>query len=146
MKDPARVLAARIEEFERAADPRLVLDDAALDDAEDAMLACDGGPRDAAVWRLAGVLHLARYRLAPRGGRRGGRGRRVLRRRRRTRPRRAAGTAARDARPGLRHRRDLGGAGGAGLPPRGRGRVPARGPAPARHTPPRARHAHGGGV
>ncbi|TXK39885.1 tetratricopeptide repeat protein [Nonomuraea sp. C10] len=65
MKDPARVLAARIEEFERAADPRLVLDDAALDDAEDAMLACDGGPRDAAVWRLAGVLHLARYRLAP---------------------------------------------------------------------------------
>ncbi|MGI5272596.1 CHAT domain-containing protein [Nonomuraea sp. CA-218870] len=65
MKDPAGTLAARIEEFERAADPRLVLDDAALDDAGEAMLACSGDARDAAVWRLVGALHLARYRLDP---------------------------------------------------------------------------------
>ncbi|MDA0638540.1 hypothetical protein OUY22_34470, partial [Nonomuraea sp. MCN248] len=65
MKDPAGALAARIEEFERAADPRLVLDDAALDDAAEAMLACPGDVRDAAVWRLVGALHLARYRLDP---------------------------------------------------------------------------------
>jgi hypothetical protein len=67
MKDPAGALAARIEEFERAADPQLVLEDAALDDAEEAMRDCEGGPRDAAVWRLIGVLHLARYRLGPEG-------------------------------------------------------------------------------
>src|SRR5690606_11583316 len=63
MKDPAVALAARIEEFERAADPRLVLDEAALAEAEEAMLACTGGPRDAVVWQLIGALHLARYRL-----------------------------------------------------------------------------------
>src|SRR5690606_41661242 len=61
MKDPAVALAARIERFERAADPRLVLHEAAPAEAEDAMLACTGGPSDAVVWQLLGALPLDRY-------------------------------------------------------------------------------------
>ncbi|HEX4815564.1 MAG TPA: hypothetical protein VFV66_22700, partial [Nonomuraea sp.] len=63
MTDPAEALAARIARFEQAADPALIRDPAALSEAEQAMLACAGDRSDAAVWRLIGMLHLARYRL-----------------------------------------------------------------------------------
>ncbi|MGP3965890.1 tetratricopeptide repeat protein [Nonomuraea sp. 3N208] len=63
MTDPAAALAARIELFEQAADPGLIWDPAALAEAEQAMRACTGDQSDAAVWRLIGMLHLARYRL-----------------------------------------------------------------------------------
>ncbi|MGP3912676.1 tetratricopeptide repeat protein [Nonomuraea sp. 10N515B] len=63
MTDPAAALAARIERFEQAADPGLIWDPAALDEAEQAMRACAGDRSDAAAWRLIGMLHLARYRL-----------------------------------------------------------------------------------
>ncbi|SEG91520.1 Tetratricopeptide repeat-containing protein [Nonomuraea solani] len=63
MTDPADALAARIERFERAADPELIWDPAALAEAEQAMRACAGDRSDAATWRLIGMLHLARYRL-----------------------------------------------------------------------------------
>ncbi|MDP4509963.1 tetratricopeptide repeat protein [Nonomuraea turcica] len=63
MTDPAAALAARIERFEQAADPGLIWDPAALDEAEQAMRACAGDRSDTAAWRLIGMLHLARYRL-----------------------------------------------------------------------------------
>ncbi len=63
MNHPAGPLAARIEEFERTADPALVLARAAPGEAEQAMRACTGGPADATIWRLIGTLHLARYRV-----------------------------------------------------------------------------------
>ncbi|MEV4174357.1 CHAT domain-containing protein [Nonomuraea sp. NPDC049709] len=63
MTDPAVALAARIERFERAADPELIWDPAALSEAEQAMRACAGDRSDATTWRLIGMLHLARYRL-----------------------------------------------------------------------------------
>ncbi|MET8003805.1 hypothetical protein [Nonomuraea glycinis] len=68
MNAPPGPLAARIEEFERTADPRLVLSGAALTEAEQAMRACTGEAADAAIWRLIGGLHLARYRLDGSGG------------------------------------------------------------------------------
>ena len=68
MNAPPGPLAARIEEFERTADPRLVLSGAALTEAEQAMRACTGEAADAAIWRLIGRLHLARYRLDGSGG------------------------------------------------------------------------------
>ncbi|MFI7447410.1 hypothetical protein ACIBQX_07925 [Nonomuraea sp. NPDC049714] len=68
MNDPAGPLAARIEEFERTADPRSVLAGPALAEAEQAMRACTGEAADAEIWRLIGKLHLARYRLDGHGG------------------------------------------------------------------------------
>ncbi|MEU4575095.1 CHAT domain-containing tetratricopeptide repeat protein [Nonomuraea sp. NPDC023979] len=65
MNDPAWALASRIAAFDRDADPGPVRDETALAEAEQAMLACDGGPADAVTWRLIGMLHLARYRLDP---------------------------------------------------------------------------------
>ncbi|NRQ39230.1 hypothetical protein HII36_46525, partial [Nonomuraea sp. NN258] len=69
MTDPVRALETRIAEFERVADPELILDPAALAEAEQAMLAGTDDLSDAATWRLIGKLHLARYRLSAGGGR-----------------------------------------------------------------------------